>query len=85
MDDRIIAQVPYDRKRVTLRIKSSGRWYSFGYGGSESDLIWLQQDADGAFLGSPAAGRFTGTMIGLYATGNGSTSNNSAGFSRIRY
>lgn len=84
-DDHMIAQVPYDRKRVSLRIRSSGRWYSFEYGRSESDMIWLQQNADGAFLGSPAAGRFTGTMLGLYATGNGAPSNNSASFSRIRY
>ena len=83
--DHIISQVPYDRKRVWLRIKSSGQWYSFEYGRTESDLIWLKQDADGAFLGSPAAGRFTGTMLGLYATGNGAPANNSASFSRIRY
>ena len=45
----------------------------------------LQKDVDGAFLGSPAAGRFTGTMMGLYATGNGSRTSNSAYFDRIQY
>ena len=84
-EDRMIARVPYRGKKILLRVSASGRWYSFDYGRSGTNMRALQKDVDGGFLGSPAAGRFTGTMMGLYATGNGSGSANSAYFDRIRY
>ena len=84
-EDRMIARVPYRGKKILLRVSASGRWYSFDYGRSETNMRTLQKDVDGGFLGSPAAGRFTGTMMGLYATGNGSGSANSAYFDRIRH
>jgi alpha-N-arabinofuranosidase len=84
-EDRLIARIPYPGRKVVLRITSAGRWYSFEYGSPGSTMRTLQKDVDGAFLGSPAAGRFTGTMMGLYATGNGSRSGNSAYFDRIQY
>jgi alpha-N-arabinofuranosidase len=84
-EDILIARVPYHARKVVLRVSSSGQWYSFEYGSPGSTMRTLQKDVDGAFLGSPAAGRFTGTMMGLYATGNGSRSGNSAYFDRIQY
>lgn len=84
-EDRMIARVPYRGKKILLRVSASGRWYSFDYGRSETNMRSFQKEVDGGFLGSPAAGRFTGTMMGLYATGNGYQSANSAHFDRIRY
>jgi xylan 1,4-beta-xylosidase len=83
--DHVISRVPFNQKKVILRITGSGRRYSFEYGVSADQLKYLEKDADGGFLGSPAAGRFTGTMIGIYATGNGVKSMNSAAFKNISY
>jgi alpha-N-arabinofuranosidase len=83
--DQVIFRVPYPGKQLILRITSSGRWYSFEYGVSADELKYLEKDADGGFMGSPAAGRFTGTMIGIYATGNGMKSMNTAAFKDISY
>jgi alpha-N-arabinofuranosidase len=84
-EDRMIARIPYRGKKIVLRVSSSGQWYSFEYGRNESKMRTFHKDVDGGFLGSPAAGRFTGTMMGLYATGNGSRSRNNAHFERIQY
>ena len=83
--DHVISRVPFNEKKIILRITASGRRYSFEYGVSADELKYLEKDADGGFLGSPAAGRFTGTMIGIYATGNGVKSMNSAAFKDISY
>ncbi len=83
--DTVISRVPSPGKEVILRITSSGRWYSFEYGAADDQLKYLGKDVDGAFLGSPAAGKFTGAMIGIYATSNGLKSGNTAVFSDVKY
>jgi alpha-N-arabinofuranosidase len=83
--DVVISRVPYAGKQVILRITSSGRWYSFEYGAADDQLKYLGKDVDGSFLGSPAAGKFTGTMIGLYSSSNGLESLNSAVFRDVKY
>lgn len=83
--DQVIFRVPYPGKQLILRITSSGRWYSFEYGASDDQLKYLVKDIDGAFLGSPVAGKFTGTMIGVYASSNGMESSNSVVFRDVYY
>lgn len=83
--DQVISRMPFPGKQVVLKITSSGRFYSFEYGASYDEMQYLIKDEDGAFLGSPAAGKFTGTMIGIYASSNGLKSSNSAIFRDVEY
>ena len=68
-----------------LRVSSEEVFYSFRY--SVDGKIWnpLLEKTDGRFLGIDAAGRFTGTMIGMYASSNGTLSENTVDFDWFEY
>jgi len=60
--------LPIGLCRIELRIKGSGRLYSFAYRADPAG-VWktIAEKVDGSILSTQAAGGFVGTVIGLYA------------------
>jgi alpha-N-arabinofuranosidase len=78
--DSLIRRIPISHQRIHLRVSITGSSYSFHYGRSGIRMKSFCQGVDGSFLGAAAAGRFTGTMVGMYASSNGGTSLNKTRF-----
>ncbi len=70
---------------IQLRIKSEGVFYSFYYSVDAKNWNPVLEKVDGRLLGIDVAGRFTGTMVGMYASSNGSKSTNYAYFDWFEY
>lgn len=83
--DSLIRRIPITHQRIHLRISTTGSSYAFRYGRSGSLMKNFSKGIDGSFLGAPTAGRFTGTMIGMYASSNGGTSVNTTRFDWMSY
>lgn len=83
--DSLIRRIPMAGGNIHLQISSSGTAYSFSHGRSLTRMSNFIKDADGSFLGVAAAGRFTGTMMGMYASSNNGDSDNHTRFDRIAY
>lgn len=62
-----------------LKIKGENNKYSFAVV-AEGEEFYVAGDVDGSYLGSESAGGFVGAYIGLFATGNGTSSDNEATF-----
>ena len=72
-------------KNIWLKISAEGVFYSFSYSLDGKTWTSLMDKADGHFLGIDAAGRFTGTMLGMYVSSNGLVSENTANFDWFEY
>lgn len=76
-----LAEVEVDlSKPVVLRLAVKGQDYSFFYGESEDALKELKTHVDGSVINPEEVGGMVGTMIGMFATGNGADSENTAVF-----
>lgn len=66
------AELPADNKAVDLMIESEGLDLNFKYS-SDNAKTWntLASDLDAGFMSTAKAGGFTGTTVGLYASGAG--------------
>lgn len=74
-----IAKVPYDKEKVVLKLEGKGKDYTFYYGESEAELKEFAK-GDSTKISTEQIGCMTGTMIGMYATGNGKNVDNQATF-----
>lgn len=79
-EDDQIAQSAVNSDSVYLKIISDGVFYTFSYSVNGKDWKVLKDKMDGSFLGMLGVGRFTGTFIGMYASSNGTRSNNYVDF-----
>ena len=75
----LIAKVPYEQESVLLTIEGHGREYRFLYGTSAEDMTQIAE-GDAALISTEQIGCMTGTMIGVYASGNGKDVDNQAAF-----
>jgi hypothetical protein len=83
--DSLVRRIPISQRRIHLQVSMTGSTYSFRYGRSRVRMNNFCQGVDGSFLGAATAGRFTGTMIGMYGSSNGSTSVNKTRFDWLIY
>lgn len=74
-----VAEVSYDAEDVVLRLSMDGEDWKISYGSSEDDLKELC-DFDGHIINPEKVGCMIGTMLGMYASGNGTESSNRAEF-----
>jgi xylan 1,4-beta-xylosidase len=83
--DEIVATAEIRQGTKFLKITSEGVLYTFRW--SEDGETWnsLAENMDGRFLGTAGAGRFTGTLTGMYASSNGKESTNRAFFDWYEY
>jgi len=84
-EQECLAQVPIASQRNYLRIVAYGQEYSFFV--AEQPDAWrpVFENLDGRFLSTPVAGGFVGTVIGLYASSQGQTSQTVADFDWFEY
>ncbi len=84
-EDSVIASVPLDTKRLYLKVEAKGQSYSFFYAVADEEWQVLQENVDGRTLSRTNAGGFVGTMIGPYASSNGTGSSRYAEFDWFAY
>lgn len=75
----VIAQAAWDMPEIVLQIQMKHEKFTVKYGGSEESLTELCV-ADGKKINPEIVGCMVGSMIGMYATGNGTNSENYAEF-----
>lgn len=76
---KVLASVPWEREEIVLEMELDENRYIFRCGAEENGLIELAC-ADGAVINPEKVGCMVGEVIGMYASGNGEKSNNSAVF-----
>jgi alpha-N-arabinofuranosidase len=80
----ISAQMPEEpgsqapETRLVLAARCDEMKLSFFYGKDQYSLKRFTDNADGRLLSTEYAGGFTGTLAGVYASGNGTTTDNYA-------
>ena len=75
-----VAEVPYDLADIVLKITMDGEDFHILYGSSEGQLNELCS-FDGRIINPEKVGCMTGTVVGMFASGNGTDSSNRAAFS----
>lgn len=77
--EELIAEVPWDAEEIVLQFQIEGERFAVRYGAEREKLEELCV-ADGARINPEKVGCMTGTMIGMFASGNGEESGNHAEF-----
>lgn len=85
--DYTVTEVPYSGKEVRLRIEGTpDNTYNFFFAeGKKGEYVRLGGGLDTRYLSTEVAGGFTGVMIGLYATSNGTPASGKAYFDKFEY
>ena len=78
-NEKVIAEVPWDDRKIVLRLDLNGNDFKAFYGADENELKELCA-VDGALINTEQVGCMAGTMLGVYATGNGERVENKAAF-----
>lgn len=77
---QIIDSVPYNQKEVHLKVVGKGLDLQFYYGETAEEFKPIGEVQDFSIFSDEIAGRFNGTVAGLYATSTGRSSKNIAHF-----
>jgi alpha-N-arabinofuranosidase len=80
----VLAQVPWEGESVVLQMELHGNDYTFRCGETEHALKELAT-ASGAAINPEKVGCMTGEIIGVFASGNGEESDNSASFDWVEF
>ncbi len=80
-----VARVPNDSSNLILKAEGKGRSLQFYYGNSEDSLKTIGEAQDLATLSDEVAGGFNGPYVGMYASANGESSDNTASFDWFEY
>lgn len=80
--DTLLGALPVDAEELFLKVVGNNLKYSFFYSLDDKKWIPVKEGADGSIL---EVFSFTGTQIGLYATGPKSNSTRSASFDWFEY
>lgn len=75
----VLAECTWDKKDIVLQIQIRHEQFTVRYGDSKDSLKEFVI-ADGRLINPEKVGCMTGTLIGMYATGNGKESENKAAF-----
>lgn len=63
-----------------LTMRGANNRYGFEISAPDGSVLMIASDIDGTHLGTEASGGFVGAYIGLFATGNGTATDNTASF-----
>lgn len=84
--DEVLASVPRPQGKVTvLTAWAEGQNLSFGFAASGEKPAILATGVDGTILSTEKAGGFVGTVLGVFASGNGKASANRAEVDWVEY
>lgn len=75
----VLAQTEWEEKDIVLEIEMDGESFTFRYGTSKEEMHVLCT-ADGGMINPEKVGCMTGTVMGMFASGNGTESKNQADF-----
>ncbi len=83
--ESLLGEQPIDEGRVYFKVEAFGQDYSF-YAGTQPET-WkpVAEAVDGRVLSTNVAGGFVGAFVGMYASSNGQTSENTADFDWFEY
>ena len=75
----VMGAAPWDKAEIVLRVRMENEKFTMLYGDTEDSLTELCV-VDGRDINPEKVGCMVGTMLGMYATGNGAASDNRAEF-----
>lgn len=81
----VLKEIPWESADVVIRLTAKGQDYNFYCGTSKEDMAVLYEHADGKVINPEIVGGMVGTMVGMYASGNGRDSDNVAAFDWFAY
>ena len=84
-DDTLIAEQSISERRVFFKVEAVGQDYQFYLAENPGKWQALGSPVDGRILSTPLAGGFTGAYLGMYASSNGNSSENTAEFDWFEY
>ena len=80
----VLASAPWESEEIVLEMELSENDYIFRFGAHEQQLTELAR-TDGALINPEKVGCMVGEMLGLFASGNGTESDNRALFAWAEY
>lgn len=83
--ETVLAKTSYMKESVILKLVVNGQKYDFYYGTDEDSLTLLYENADGKLINPEIVGCMTGTVLGMFASGNGKVSEHYAAFDWFSY
>lgn len=83
--EQIVAQIPWEEDHVVLKLSARGQEYTFFCGKSMKEMIPFPVQGDGRRINPEKVGAMAGTMLGMFASGNGTDSNREAAFDWFWY
>ncbi len=83
IDSKKIAEVPFEGD-VILKLEARGNDYTFYYGADEANLSVLGK-GDGKLINPEELGPMAGTLVAVFASGNGSDTDKEAAFEYFEY
>ena len=84
-EEELLKEIEICADKLYLKVEAQGQNYSFYYGESSREYKTLIENVDGRILSTDVAGGFVGTELGLYASSNGTSSDNIAAFDWFEY
>ena len=84
-DVKTVDKISWNSQNVCLQVVADGKKYTFYVGTCKDDMIRIAESQDASINSSNHAGGFTGPFIGMYASSNGSISENAAIFEYFDY
>jgi alpha-N-arabinofuranosidase len=77
--EKVVTSVVWSKEDIILSVELDNETFTFRYGSDEDHLKELAV-CDGALINPEKVGCMVGTMVGMYATGNGESVDNRAEF-----
>lgn len=81
----VLAEVPWDKEQVVIRLRANGERYLFSYGENEVREYPLGKEADGKRINPEKVGGMVGILLGMFASSNRTKSENEAAFDWFWY
>lgn len=83
--EAVLAQASWEEEEVVLKLCARGQDYGFYYGRTMEELVCLYEHGDARLINPEIVGGMVGTLIGMFASGNGIDSANEASFDWFMY
>lgn len=83
--DEILAETPCLEGDVRIRVEAEGQRYRFFVGSADGEPAQLGEDCDARLINPTCISALSGVLVGMFASGNGTASDNRAVFTEFAY